>query len=103
MSNATPEMAFNQKPNHITGMKRFIALSGTAGAAPRTRRASTPLMPATSPIPTVWQARIAGKAYTDGDSRIHVLKAVDSSHVRKEPMAHADSRRAGPKRRLKIW
>src|SRR5215510_12569286 len=103
MSNATPEMAFNQKPNHITGRKRFISLSGTAGATPKMRKASTALMPATSPIPTVWQDRIAGKANTDGDSRIQVLKAVDSSQVRKEPMAHADSRRAGSKQRLKIW
>src|SRR5262245_26176551 len=103
MGDATPEMAFNQKPNDSTGSNRVNPLSRTAGPTPKMPTASTALMPATSPIPTVRQDRIDGKANTDGDSRIQVLKAVDSSQVRKEPMAHADSRRAGSKRRLKIW
>ena len=82
MSSATPETAFNQKPNHITGRNRFISWIGMPGPTPRMRSASAALMPATRPIPTVWHDRMAGNAKTDGDSRIHVLNCVASSQVR---------------------
>src|SRR5262245_4824934 len=80
-------MAFSQNPNHITGRNRRISRIGTPGATPRIRSASDALMPATSPMPTVWHDRMAGKANTDGDSRIQVLKSVDSSQTKKAFMA----------------
>src|SRR6478735_7468417 len=83
MRSTTPESAFSQNPNHITGKNRFISRIAMPGAAPRIRSASEALMPAARPIPTVWHDRMAGKANTEGDSRTHVLNVVDSSHARK--------------------
>jgi hypothetical protein len=40
-------------------------------------------MPASSPIPIVWTARMIGNAKTEGDSRIQTLNALDSSHAKK--------------------
>jgi len=68
--------AFSQKPNHRNGRKRWVSLSGTPGATPRIRTSTAALRPATIPMPTVWSVKIVGKASTEGESRIHMLKGV---------------------------
>jgi hypothetical protein len=86
MSSTTPETKFSQKPNHMTPKNRFISWIGMPGATPRMRSASAALIPATSPMPTVWHERIAGNANIEGDSRTQVLNAVASSQRRKGSM-----------------
>ena len=54
--------------------------------------ASAALMPAASPMPTVWQERIAGNANTDGDSRTHVLSVdVSIQAATKYIVGHSDA------------
>src|SRR5262249_50940235 len=77
------EKKFSQKPNYMAGRKRFISAIGPFGATPRIRSAMAALMPAASPMPTVWADRMPGKAKSDGDPRTHSLTAVDSSQARK--------------------
>src|SRR5579862_884094 len=89
MSRTTPETKFSQNPNHITGKNRFISSIGTPGATPRIRSASTALMPAARPMPTVWHDRTAGNANTDGDSRTQMLSDVASIHARNGSMVAA--------------
>jgi hypothetical protein len=46
-------------------------------------------MPATIPMPMVWQVRIAGNAQIVGASRIHELTGVASSHMKNRSMPSA--------------
>src|SRR5262245_45514419 len=66
----------------MIGRKRFISAIGTPDPTPRIRRPIDAFIPATMPMPIVWQQRIAGNASSDGDSRTQMLKAVDSSQTR---------------------
>src|SRR5215831_2564941 len=56
-------------------------LSGTRGATPRRRSASTELSPARVAIPNVWIERTNGNAQSEVDDRSQVLNAVDSSQT----------------------
>ena len=84
ISRTTPDAAFNQNPVHMMGMNRFICVNGTRGAMPRIRKSIAALIPATSPMPTVCTARIAGKANTDVDSRVHTLRELVSIQTNRE-------------------
>src|SRR6185437_11149586 len=85
----TPEIAFIQKPSHITGRNRFISANGTCRATPRIRRAITAFNPATNPIPTACKEMIPGNANADVDSRTQVLSEVASSQMKKGSMPEA--------------
>src|SRR5579872_633218 len=99
-----PVTTFSQNPNHMAGMNRFISVSGTAGATPRMRSATTAFTPATMPMPTVWLVRIIGSDQRVGESRSHMLSGVDSSQMKKLSMAvrlpRAGERDADRKRRI---
>src|SRR5262249_8869723 len=55
---------------------------GTSRAQPRIRKAIRPLIPATTPIPSVWRNRTPGYARSEFDSRTHTEKPLCSSAAR---------------------
>src|SRR5262249_23377266 len=55
---------------------------GTSRAQPRIRKAIRPLIPATTPIPSVWRNRTPGYARSEFDSRTHTEKPLCSIAAR---------------------
>src|SRR5215475_2574036 len=98
-----PEKKFSQKPNHMAGRNLRISPIGTLGATPRMRNAIAALMPAASPIPTVWHDRIAGKAKSDGDPRTHSLAAVDSIQAKNGILGKREYEDVRRVRRCVLW
>src|SRR6185295_8536642 len=79
MSSNVPEIAFTQKPSHITGKNRSIGASGMRRAKPSIRRSTAVFIPTRKPRPTVCAKRIVGYAQSELDSRTHEPSALFST------------------------
>src|SRR6266566_5356845 len=69
----------------------LTSAKGTSRAQPRIRKAIRPLIPATTPIPSVWRNRTPGYARSEFDSRTHTEKplcsiAARNCIIRKRPL-----------------
>src|SRR5205809_7545985 len=60
----------------------LTSAKGTSRAQPRIRKAIRPLIPATTPIPSVWRNRTPGYARSEFDSRTHTEKPLCSIAAR---------------------
>src|SRR5213594_2828809 len=92
MTNRTmPVNVFRMKPAHMYGYIFRTSAKGTSRAHPRIRKAIRPLIPATTPIPSVWRNRTPGYARSEFDSRTHTEKplcsiAARNCIIRKRPL-----------------
>src|SRR5438094_9708744 len=79
MTNRTmPVNVFRMKPAHMYGYIFRTSAKGTSRAQPKIRKAIRPLIPATTPIPSVWRKRTPGYASREFDSRTHTEKPLCS-------------------------
>src|SRR5262245_14356288 len=102
MTSTSPDDAFTQKPNHITGKNLFIGAIGSSFEKPSNRRSMTMLAPTRNPSPSVWRNKTVGYAHTDVDSRTHVEKPLCSSLERNSmttPTGDRKTRTRTPKQR----
>src|SRR5438093_12717866 len=83
MTNRTmPVNVFRMKPAHMYGYIFRTSAKGTSRAQPKIRKAIRPLIPATTPIPSVWRNRTPGYARSEFDSRTHTEKPLCSIAAR---------------------
>src|SRR5437879_13912404 len=84
MTNRTmPVNVFRMKPAHRYGYIFRTSAKGTSRAQPKIRKAIRPLIPATTPIPSVWRNRTPGYARSEDDSVTQTEEQTCSDHARK--------------------